>query len=39
MMHRDEARKNIRLGILLFVTSLIMFALSFVWALIYNSFV
>ena len=28
-----------RLGVLLFVTSLIMFGLSFVWALIYNSFV
>jgi hypothetical protein len=39
MMHRDEARKNVRLGILLFVTALIMFGLSFVWALVYNSFV
>ena len=28
-----------RLGVLLFVTSLIMFGLSFVWALIYTSFV
>jgi hypothetical protein len=36
-MHRDEARKNIRLGILLFVTVLIMFGLSFAWALIYNN--
>jgi hypothetical protein len=38
-MHRNEARKNMRLGILLFTTALIMFALSFVWALIYNSVV
>ena len=37
-MHRDEARKNVRLGVLLFVTALIMFALSFAWALIYNNF-
>ena len=37
-MHRDEARKNIRLGTLLFVTALIMFGLSFAWALIYNNF-
>ncbi len=36
-MHRDEARKNIRLGILFFVTALIMFGLSFAWALIYNN--
>lgn len=38
-MHRDEARKNVRLGVLLFVTALIMFGLSFIWALLYNSFV
>jgi hypothetical protein len=38
-MHRDEARKNVRLGILLFVTAVIMFGLSFIWALLYNSFV
>jgi hypothetical protein len=38
-MHRDEARRNVRLGILLFVTSVIMFGLSLVWALIYNNFV
>ncbi len=38
-MHRDEARNNVRLGILLFVTAVIMFGLSFVWALLYNSFV
>ncbi len=38
-MHRDEARKNVRLGILLFVTALIMLGLSFAWALLYNSFV
>lgn len=38
-MNREEARKNVRLGVLLFVTSLIMFGLSFVWALLYNSFV
>jgi hypothetical protein len=36
-MDREEARKNVRLGILLFVTALIMFGLSFAWALIYNS--
>lgn len=38
-MHRDEARNNVRLGILLFVTSVIMFGLAFVWALVYNRFV
>jgi hypothetical protein len=38
-MHRDEARKNLRLGMLLFVTALIMFGLSLAWALIYNNFV
>lgn len=38
-MHREEARKNVRLGILLFVTAVIMLGLSFVWALLYNSFV
>ena len=38
-MHRDEARKNVRLGILLFITALIMFGLSLVWALIYDNFV
>ena len=37
-MDRDEARRNIRLGILLTVTAVIMFALSFAWALIYNNF-
>jgi hypothetical protein len=37
-MDKEEARKNIRLGILLFVTALIMFGLSFAWALIYNNF-
>jgi hypothetical protein len=34
---KEAARKNIRLGILLFVTALIMFGLSFAWALIYNN--
>lgn len=38
-MHRDEARRNVRLGILLFVTAVIMLALSFAWALIYDNFV
>ena len=38
MMHRDEARKNVRLGMLLFVTALIMLGLAFAWALIYNNF-
>jgi hypothetical protein len=37
-MDRDEARKNVRLGMLMFVTALIMFGLAFAWALIYNSF-
>jgi cytochrome c oxidase assembly protein Cox11 len=37
-MHRDEARKNVRLGMLLFVTALIMLGLAFAWALIYNNF-
>ena len=35
-MDKEEARKNIRLGMLLFVTALIMFGLAFAWALIYN---
>jgi hypothetical protein len=35
-MDRDEARKNVRLGVLLLVTALIMFGLAFAWALIYN---
>jgi hypothetical protein len=38
-MHRDEARKNVRLGIVLSITALIMFVLAFAWALIYNNFV
>lgn len=38
-MDRDEARKNVRLGMLLFVTAVIMFGLAFAWALIYNNFV
>jgi cytochrome c oxidase assembly protein Cox11 len=38
-MHREEARKNVRLGVLLFVTAVIMLGLSFVWAMLYNSFV
>jgi hypothetical protein len=37
-MHKDEARRNIRLGMLLFVTALIMFGLAFAWALTYNNF-
>jgi hypothetical protein len=37
-MDRDEARRNIRLGILLTLTAIIMFGLSFAWALIYNNF-
>ena len=37
-MHREEARKNVRLGMLLFVTALIMFGLAFACALIYNNF-
>jgi len=38
LMDRDEARKNVRLGMLMFVTALIMFGLAFAWALIYNNF-
>jgi hypothetical protein len=38
-MHRDEARRNVRLGMLMFVTALIMFGLSFVWALLYDNFI
>ena len=37
-MDRELARKNIRLGILLTVTAVIMFGLAFAWALIYNNF-
>ena len=37
-MHKDEARRNVRLGILMFVTAVIMLGLSFAWALIYNNF-
>lgn len=35
-MHREEARRNIRLGLILFVTSLIMFGISFAWAFVYQ---
>lgn len=38
-MKQEESARNIRLGILLFITALIMFALAFAWALIYNGFV
>ncbi len=38
-MHQEESRKNIRLGMLMFVTALIMFGVSFAWALIYLRFV
>jgi hypothetical protein len=37
-MDREQARKNVRLGILLTVTAIIMFVLAFAWALIYNNF-
>jgi len=37
-MDRDEARKNVRLGMLMFVTALLMLGLAFAWALIYNNF-
>jgi hypothetical protein len=37
-MKRHEARANIRLGSLMFVTALIMFSASFAWALIYLGF-
>ncbi len=38
-MHRHEARKNLRLGLLMFVTAVIMFAVAFAWAFIYRGFV
>jgi hypothetical protein len=38
-MKQAESSRNIRLGILLFITALIMFALAFGWAMIYNGFV
>ena len=38
-MKQAESSRNIRLGILLFVTAVIMFALAFAWAMIYNGFV
>lgn len=37
-MDKELARKNIRLGILLTITAVIMFGLAFAWALIYNNF-
>jgi hypothetical protein len=37
-LHKDEARRNVRLGMLLFVTAVIMLGLAFAWALIYNNF-
>jgi hypothetical protein len=37
-LHKDEARRNVRLGMLLFITAVIMLGLSFAWALIYNNF-
>lgn len=38
-MDRDESRKNVQLGIILFVTAVIMFAISFIWALLYENLV
>jgi len=38
-MKQAESGRNIRLGILLFITALIMFGLAFAWATIYNGFV
>lgn len=37
-MDKELARKNVRLGILLTITAVIMFGLAFAWALIYNNF-
>ena len=37
-MRQAESSRNIRLGILLFITAVIMFALAFAWAMIYNGF-
>ncbi len=37
-MKQAESNRNIRLGILLFITAVIMFALAFAWAMIYNGF-
>jgi len=38
-MNREESRKNIRLGILMFVSALIMLGVAFAWAIIYRLFV
>ncbi len=38
-MNREESRKNIRLGLLMFVSALIMLGVSFAWAIIYRLFV
>jgi hypothetical protein len=35
-MHREEARRNVRLGLILFVTALIMFGIAFAWAFVYQ---
>jgi hypothetical protein len=37
-MKRYEARTNIRLGSLMFVVALLMFATAFVWAVVYLGF-
>lgn len=38
-MKREEARTNIRYGLLMFVVALIMFGTSIAWAVIYGGFV
>ena len=36
-MDKQLARKNMRLGIVLFIVLLLMFGVAFLWATIYNS--
>lgn len=38
-MKREEARTNIRFGVLMFVVALLMFGTSIAWAVIYGGFV
>jgi heme/copper-type cytochrome/quinol oxidase subunit 3 len=35
-MRREESRRNIRLGMILFITALIMFGGAFAWAFVYE---
>jgi hypothetical protein len=38
-MNKEEARTNIRFGVLMFVVALLMFGTAIAWALIYSGFV